>query len=80
MSEATEYVTGETRESRIKASMFWAKWNMPLKKNSAGRYSEDDGAGEGVVCAVRERGEEYNGRASVQSQIGKVRTKARPEQ
>ncbi len=80
MSDATEYVTGETRERRMKASMFWAKWKMPLKKNSMGRYREDDGAGDGVVWVVRERGAEYNGRASVQSQMGKVRAKAKPEQ
>ena len=64
----------------MKASMFCVKWHMPLKKNSRGRYIDDAGNGEGLLCGVRDSGAEYKGRASVHSHIGKVRMKARPEQ
>ena len=37
MSEATEYVTGETMESRINARMFCPKWTMPFRMNSSVR-------------------------------------------
>ena len=42
-------MTGDTRERRMKASIFCAKWNIPLKKNSRGRYIEDVGEGDDVV-------------------------------
>ena len=66
----------------MKASIFWVKWNMPLKKNSRGRYIDDawEGMGEGLLCGVSDSGAEYRGTASVHSHIGKVKTKARPEQ
>ena len=60
--------------------MFCVKWNIPLKKNSRGRFIEDTGEDDGVLCGVRDSGAEYSGRASVHSQIGKVRTNASPEQ
>ena len=73
-------MTGETRESRTKARIFWAKWNIPLNKNSRVRLEGMvEGIGESVPGCIIEV-EESRGNPSVQNQMGRVRRKARPEQ
>ena len=56
--DATEYVTGEVIDRSMNASMFWAKWKMPLKTNSRGRLVEEEVDGADVLCVVSDNGAE----------------------